>query len=271
MIDSVFEFSHKMQIEQQVRTTIMRRTNRQVGRWYSHSKVRRPEPVVYGLSCLALMLFAATSALAGPVLDDPEGWTNAPSLEGWSTTGTVATADNPGTGGVDGGSDGYFQITFAAQGGFPDYEEDTIYTDGADYTGNYQNPMYLVTFSFLASNEIPLSSVLYFHSAVSTSRWEYAFSNTVVGSWVEHEIRLDYDYGWAGPGGSSMFWNDLANIDWIGINVARKLDTVAQIYGLDNWQLTTVIPEPSAICILVASFLSLAVTFRKRLNRELVV
>ncbi len=196
-------------------------------------------------------------SFGGPVLETPEtwdsglgGWTNAPP-EG---TGT-ATLSNP---------DAYLRISFAAQSGAPQYEEDTIYTKAPSETGAFQAylPELRLSFSFYAEDVLPLSSVLYMHAADSGNIWEYAFANTVVGEWTQHVVSFDYDTGWVGPGDATTFWTDLANIDWIGINIVRQLNVIQQDYGLDDW--VYFVPEPGVISMLATVVVSLAFTLRKR-------
>ena len=89
-------------------------------------------------------------------------------------------------------TEGYLQIVFDDQGGGPpSYEEDTIFTSHADETGNFRtnilgNGLGIgLSFSFYASNSLPLSTVVYFHSAgePSTNYWQYAFDYDSLGSW----------------------------------------------------------------------------------------
>ena len=208
-----------------------------------------------GLCVTVVITAIASHGLAGPVLNTPETWDSG--LAGWTNTTGNAALSNPSN---------YLRITFSSQGGAPTFEEDTISTSGIDFTGNYQtNPTLALRFSFYAEDVLPLSSVLYLHSAVSTSRWEYVFANTVVGSWTTHTMEFIYGPGWSGPGGAAEFQSDLSNIDWIGINIARKLDTIQQVYGIDDWEYF-LIPEPGTVCVLASAFLSLAFTFRKRLR-----
>lgn len=222
---------------------------------------RRTAIPPYCHTAILIIFLLAIRVHAGPVLDTPETWDSG--LAGWTNTTGFATMSNPSN---------YLRITFGSQSGEPVYEEDTIFSSGADFTGNYQTsplPM-AVTFSFYVEDVLPLSTVLYLHSPTNDNRWEYALTNLVVDSWIEQEVIFSYSAGWSGPGGASEFWSDLADIDWIGINIARKLDTIQQVYGIDNWMFF-VIPEPGTVCMLASAFISLAFTFRKRLRGQGVV
>ena len=207
---------------------------------------------------LVIAALTITSMHAGPVLNDPETWDSG--LSGWVNTTEDAALSNP---------DGYLRIAFGQQSGVPEFEEDTIFTQDPDRTGDFQINYLNLRFSFYAEDLLPVSSVLYLHAAgePDTTYWQYSFSNTEVGAWTEHNISFVYSEGWtwsAGAGDANQFWNDLANIDWIGVNIARGLDTREQAYGLDNWEYYIVIPEPGNIFILVSAVLSLVFTYRKR-------
>lgn len=214
----------------------------------------------YAVSFLPIIIPAALfsiPAYGGPVLYDPETWDSGTS--GWTNEAPEGTGDatlsNP---------DNYLKITFAAQSGEPEYEEDTIYTKQADEIGYMRKNGLILSFRFYAEDVLPLSTVLYMHSSSSGNIWEYAFANTAAGVWQRHEIFFIYDSGWAGPGGAGTFWNDLGTIDWIGINIARKLETIQQDYGLDDW--VYFIPEPGAMCMLASTFVSLMFALRKKLR-----
>ena len=210
-------------------------------------------------SCL---LLGGARSHGSVVVNDPELWTSG--TAGWTNTTGDATLSNPGTGGA-GPGEGYLRITFGELG-MPSYEEDTIYTDQEGDVGDYRIFLEL-RFSFYAEDTAPLSAVLYFHSTMSDSIWEFAFGDDIiVGTWTDFAIMLDYDEGWAGPGDADDFEADLANIDWIGINIARNPDVGQQDYGLDNWEYY--IPEPGTMSALAAAFLSLAVVFRKRVRGD---
>lgn len=213
----------------------------------------------------AVIILSSLRAYGGIVLNDPEMWSIAGDLEGW----TNAPPTNPAP--VDttlSNPSNYLRITFDDQGaGPPSEEDDIIYTAGDDYTGSYQIGQLLgVTFDFLAEDMLPWAAALYLHSTVSTGIWEYSFLDMLTaGSWSDVSIPFDYDAGWIGkPGGQSQFWSDLAYIDWIGVDIARAWDTSLQDYGIDNWEYY--IPEPGSTCVLASALISLAFTFRKRLR-----
>lgn len=215
-----------------------------------------------GLWTVLFLGFSSLPVCAGPVLNDPEMWTNSPSLSGWTNAlpyGTeLATLSNPSN---------YLRITFSEQTEGPEFETDTIYADSGNYVGGYQEGGLLLAlrFDFYAEDVLPLTNMVYLHSAVSNTTWEYVFTYTNLGTWVTYEVPFSYDAGWFGPGGETEFWDDLANIDRIGITIARDWpNTIQQDYGIDNWEYYIIIPEPGTLGVLATAFLSLGVMFRRR-------
>ena len=218
---------------------------------------------------MAALFVWERGATAAIVLDDPQLWTNAPSVEGWQTTTDDATIDNPGTGGADGAGDGFLRITFD-EIGFPMNQEDTLYSAGDGQTGSYQIAKLALGFDFYAADTLPGSAIVYMHSAVSDSTWEYMF-DVAVNGWTRQAVPIDWDSGgsnWVGWGGETEFASDLESIDWIGVSVARRLsDPSEQIYGLDNWEYFQ-IPEPGTVVMLTVTLLSLTATLRKQIRRK---
>jgi hypothetical protein len=199
----------------------------------------------------------AQCACAGIILNSPEMWSTAGSLAGWTNATPIGTQNstlsNPSN---------FLRITFGDQGGVPVFEDDVIYS--TNYAGSYlgSSSNLALRFSFFASNMLPAVSEIYIHNP-NGDIWELAF-NAVAGSWVQEDIRFNYSAGWVGPGSSSQFWSDLANIDWIGVYIVRNIDTIQQNYGIDNWEFYQVIPEPGVFSILAACLLSGAIALRKR-------
>lgn len=210
-----------------------------------------------------LVVLSCPCAMAGPVINDPVTWGPGSGLSGWTNAVTIgseeATLSNPGT---------YLNIGFGQQVGEPQFEQDTVYTVDPDETGNFTGVN--LRFSMYAEDILPLSSVVYMHSANTPGGyWQYEFANTGVGAWVQHEIGFVYSGDWvwsAGAGSEVQFWSDLAQVDWIGVNIARNLDTMAQDYRLDDWEYYYSVPEPGAVYVLVSSLLSMGLVFRKRLK-----
>ena len=213
------------------------------------------------------VLFCAGPALASPTLDTTQTWTGT-SINGWTNTDAEAVLDNPGSGGnTGGGSDGYLRIKFPDQGGPPMEQSDTIRSTNVADTGNYQQywPYMQVSFDFKGEAYAPVSPALYFETSVGGGdTWIYSFTyeTSSVGSWVNFAVPFQYDAdAWSsiGGGGATEFYNALAAVDWIGINLSRNLDDSGdQFYGLDNWKYYEIIPEPGSLCMLGVALSSLA-------------
>jgi len=192
------------------------------------------------------------------VLNDPETWDSG--TGSWTNTTGDATLSNPG---------GNLQISFDAQIGVPAAEWDTISSTSNSVTGNYQLIDDLqLRFQFTAADILPFSAAVYFHSTNSGTVWEYSFLSTVtvVGSPQWQTIPFAYSTAWNGYGGSVEFMADLAGVDWIGINIGRAMNIMQQDYHIDDWQY--VVPEPGAVYVLLAAFLSLGLVFRLRVARR---
>lgn len=212
---------------------------------------------------LGFLLCAPFALRAGPILNSPETWSSPPSLAGW--TNAAPTGTELATLSVPGG--GYLQITFGSQG-VPAPELDTIYVNTANYTGNYQITQLALRFSFYAASTLPDSALLYMHSAVSTTIWNYAFTSMITGTGVWTQVSVPFDYsagGWSGwSTDPNDFLADLLSIDRIGISLARDFpNTSQQVYGLDNWEYYA-IPEPGVVGMLSSVLLALGLTLRKR-------
>jgi len=210
------------------------------------------------------VVFCWSNALYGVQLGSQQTWSSAPSVEGWQNTTGYGALSNPGGGGAGPGL-GYLRITFGAQGGTPVPQDDTIFASGPDYNGSYQIDNLTLTLSFYVQDVPALSTILYLHSLVSGNTWEYAFSQSSLGVWADHTIPFAYGAGWTGPGNATDYWNDLANVEWVGVNVGRSLDTMQQVYGVDNWQCQ--VPEPGTLGLMISGLIPLAAGFRARSKR----
>ncbi len=222
-----------------------------------------------------MVLCCIDSASASPTLNIPQTWTGT-SLNGWTNSAGEVVQDNPGTGGnTGGGSDGYMRILFPDQGGFPQAQEDTVYSAEVADSGDYQQyyAALQISFDFLAQNYAPASPALYFQSSVGGSDiWMHSFDYAAasVGSWEEFVVSFNYNPStWVSQGGgdATAFYNALSAVDWVGINLSRNLDDSGdQYYGIDNWRYS--VPEPGSMCMLGVALGSLAVTLRKRKKKE---
>jgi len=148
----------------------------------------------------------------------------------------------------------YLNLTFGLQSGVPSYEDDTAYTSSAADKGVFTG--LALKFKFYARQLSPLSAVVYMHSKVTPGGyWQYAFADSATPTGTsQQDIQFVYGYGngwtWsAGPGSQEQFESDLENVDWIGVNISRALDTAAQDYQIDGWQYYA-LPRHSPVALL---------------------
>ena len=223
-----------------------------------------PAHVLVAITIIAV----AVTSRAGPIIDSPETWTNS-GVQGWINNMPDVTLANPA-----GGSNGFLIITFLDQGSPPvGSADDIIYTTTNTFTGNFiASNAGGASFTFLASNVTPLSVDLVFSVATNTHEWSSPLAPSVLGTWTSYSIPFDFALWSLNPGGTQgEFLADLQAVEWIGLHIFRG-DTIEQIYGLDNFMLYLVIPEPADICLLAAGLLGLGLTFRRRVltrNRPL--
>ena len=217
------------------------------------------------IKCMALFAlgFATAATHATPSLGLTSGFDS--DTDNFAGTNYVA---HSGSGGNPGG---YVQISFPGGGGI--YE--TLVTNTtANYVGDYYgvSPELSVYFDFYASNALPDSSALYFHSTNGGGEtWTLAFTQAQLG-WQSHQIGFSYNFGpgWARVGGggtASGFLSALSSIDWIGINVQNDAsDNNAQIFGFDNWGYA--IPEPGDYAFALVLLLAGYSMYRKKQGEE---
>jgi hypothetical protein len=224
---------------------------------------------------IALGIFLVTAGVvtAVPTLDTPEGWSNSGNEEGW----VEETVD--GAGSTIAQSDAFngetaLVVTFAAQG-FPASSSSRIAAgtgaSSGNFTGDYSglDPNTRVRFELYAEDHQPSDLAVYFESDQSGSlrRWTLSFSGALptVGTWTEYAAQMQYGAGWDTPGspGSAAFNADLADVDELGVLIARGGSTDQQDFGMDDFRLSVTIPEPHTWALLGVALVSVARTVRR--------
>lgn len=225
---------------------------------------------------VTLCTLLVSGAAAVPTLDTPETWSNAGNEEGW----VEETVDGIGssisqTSGFN--SEDALVVTFAAQG-FPGAESSRIAAGaGASsgvFVGDYSDMSVdtSIRFQLYAEDAQPSDLAVYFESDQSGSvrRWMLSFSSSLpaVGVWTTFAALLQHSAGWDAPGspGSAAFTADLADVDEMGIYIARGGSTAQQDFGLDDFEL--IIPEPHTWALLGVALVSVAHTFRRTRKEE---
>jgi hypothetical protein len=167
------------------------------------------------------------------------------------------------------GRDGVLLITGGAATNQP--VEDIVFTaSGLAGNANYSLGQEIV-FDFYAA-QAPVAVNVYFLHDVGGQEYAWFLDVTPsvnVGGWasISAPISFDTGSGWFnvddGRITANEFYQDIIDIDQIGISIRYATGQGGQIYGLDNFD---VIPEPGTYAVLGAALLSLALCFRSRLT-----
>lgn len=151
----------------------------------------------------------------------------------------------------------------------------------------FSNGVGNLTFDFYAnanaSDDLPSSLDVYFYSSSANggagATWFYSVDawntlqsgwNTVTVSFTNNLSRWYDGTDWAGA---------FADVDEIGLMLGYQVGFPDQEFGIDNWTLNEIpsssgsgpgpgsdIPEPETYAVLAFTFISLAITFRRKLN-----
>jgi len=215
-----------------------------------------------------------------PTLNTTETWNNPDgSLSNW----TYAVGSPPGGGAssvaVDSiGGQTAVHVTFAAQGS-PAAEDEKIYAVAgssgptAVFAGDqsYVPPgegYLLANFSFYADDYTTPADTLafFFYSSTGNRTWKYSLPGpATIDNWATYNVPIQWSASWTTPGGTeAMFNSDMTDVDQIGIWVYRASNLPAQNYGLDDFEITWQVPEPSTYVMLAFTLLTLGITLRKK-------
>jgi len=196
-----------------------------------------------------------------------DGWTNAASPGHGAPYGTLS--HDPALGG---------QQALKVNNQFAGAVEDFIYAP-ADMEGNWATtwayPVRKITFDFYTDAggavDYPSALEVYFlHDETGDNYyWRYTIDVTTLSQgWNSIDIAVDGG-GWYSPGnpgyGAPQFLVDSWDVDEVGILLTYQ-NWAGQIYGIDDFTLGYLVPEPSTYAVLAFAFLSLGVTFRKKLS-----
>lgn len=183
-------------------------------------------------------------------------------VEGGTAYGSLSWVPNLG------GREGVLQITGGPATYIP--REDIIYlsgglADSADYSLGQT-----IEFDFYAS-VLPAQLDVYFLHDKGGEDYAWYYTITPSIGWTHFSIPFGGpSAGWYNVNDGRMtaneFWDDIIDIDEIGIKIWYDQNLGGQIYGLDNFD---VIPEPETWAMLGIAFASVAFSFRKRLSEQL--
>ena len=230
---------------------------------------------IYMIGVVALIV---SGAMATPIVidewDDAEtGWGIATSLGDAGAISITSGTGNPADsleiiGGQEVGSN-----------------EDRISNDGTGggdaglFVGNWASAgvaSILFDFYVPTGQDGPIALSLYFDNG--TYLWYYTLTAPTTGSgWTSlyADVLLSFagePVGWVEDGDDHWsytdFLNDMTTVSEVGI-ILRYQDSVDnQVFGIDNFELNNelVIPEPATYVVLATAFLSLGITFRRRIK-----
>ena len=127
-----------------------------------------------------------------------------------------------------------------------------------------------LAFDFYALDYAPLfnSLKLYFYSETGSQYWFYDVTDLSPNTWQTTTIGMLQDAGWYG---GSDFAAALADVDEIGWQLTYRANA-DQLWAFDNLSRgymgagAYAVPEPGSCAALGFAFLSLGVTFRRKLN-----
>ncbi|MBN2302482.1 MAG: hypothetical protein JXN60_08205 [Lentisphaerae bacterium] len=222
------------------------------------------------IQIVCVLLLSAVFTTAAPIVSNvwetpgsEDGWTIV-DISGGAAYGAIEQADD---------GDGFLGITGGdAQLGFPtDRIRDTT---GGTYTD--LTVAERILFDFYAADAAPDKLYIYFIDTVSGDEWRHVVN--VGAGWNYGEgVSVEYGSGWwnvAGPQTGAAFSNAIDDISEIGILLTYRENIGGQVYGLDNFwlddeQWPMAVPEPGVATMLTSVFISLGITFRRKLNDSL--
>lgn len=173
---------------------------------------------------------------------------------------------------------GSLQGTFAAQA-LPSFQSDafraTSASSGGDFTGN----LYLsytsfssVSFAFYAEDVLPSTFILRIGDGTNTFLYNMNPQLASIATWTTVNVSLAYSAGWLG-GTAAQFSNLFSSVAFIDVQVGRN-GTSLQDYFLDNFDLnfqdiTTAVPEPATLGLIVMGLGALFAIRKRRRARAL--
>ena len=218
------------------------------------------------LVSLMVVLWCGVTVGGILVIDDGEHST----FEDWRTrnanpppAGAYGTVTNGAVGGRTG-----LSITGGAASESP--KEDMIYTDThvagdkdyTDFMGDGGGVAWL-SFRFYAPQR-PGGLSVYFYSSTSGTYWYFDIDAAL--GWNRYDVGFGDGTGWWKEG-AGTFASDLQDVDELGLALTYRFNDGSQVFGLDDVALHT--PEPGTYAVLAFVFVSLGITFRKKLAGSL--
>ncbi|OGV67816.1 MAG: hypothetical protein A2283_22450 [Lentisphaerae bacterium RIFOXYA12_FULL_48_11] len=229
--------------------------------------------------CVLLMclLFYLRPVYGVPVIGTTETWDSGT----FAASGWANQPGSPPSGGAQAvttdsiGPETAVRIMFGDQGAGPyDFEDEKIYATASAQGGNFLGDFNAVdsdiqvNFSFYADDYTTANNTLamFFYSSTGNRTWKYSLSGpALIDTWYDYAVPMVWSGGWTSPGaGQTEFLADLSDVDQLGIWVYRSADLPAQNYWLDDFSFGLLVPEPSTYAMLAFTFLTMALTLRRK-------
>ena len=219
----------------------------------------------------ALVLAAALSSALPALAADPgytETWNNEGDLAGWTANTTSSTVVNPGSGGNSGG-----YLLTRRSGAFPVGAS----TDLAAATGSFGSQVWTASVDLLGVAGTSSDVWLRFRYQDSTfNGWRHRLTGELDSTW--QTFGVTFDSSWSdlqaqANGWESDFPDGFASVGWaqtmgnVYTTEIRIDGTTTLAAGIDNFSVTTPVPEPST-CALMAGGLGLIGWIGRRRQRQ---
>jgi len=162
-------------------------------------------------------------------------------------------------------------------------EREYVFTADSDATGDWlhtgqhgNRTVRQLQFDFYADsgvgNDGPAKLELFFRDT-GGQHWFHDLGS-IAGGWSDSlyvEVAYNYWYSIDGPDAESDWLASLGAVDQVGIYLTYQPGNPTQTYAIDNYMLRddVIVPEPSTFLFLGVAFVSMGMSFRKRLHETL--
>jgi len=231
-----------------------------------------------GVAAVAVGAMTVASTIAGIIVQDnwdsgTENWTGSQQLGFPQAITLTQTGGQLDISGGDGGGDlSYFVFNNTDMAGNQNWNAGGL---GA-------NEVKSVRFDFYAGGgQAPDGLSLYFryNQDGDDVYWYYTLPTAAGSKHYDINLLTDdvinqngwYSFDYGGGGTQSDLMGDLSDIDEVGILLTFRSFEAGQLYGLDDFTLDDeyFVPEPGTWLALGFAFVSLGITFRRRLTEAL--
>jgi hypothetical protein len=201
------------------------------------------------LAALTASLPAVAAVVYTETFADAAGWTG----PGFNTFSHQPAGGNPGG-----------HLVGSLSGGFSPQSGTFFATNGAanaSFFGNLAGR--IVSFDIFSDTLVPFALSFRFVGGSQTGVLNFVTSNLTTGQWETLSFALNYDsHPWTLPGDGASFMDAVENVASMEIILLQTSQT-ASTYRLDNFAVTTAIPEPGHSVLMLIGF-GMIMTLRNR-------